>query len=157
MTTRPILFSTPMVIAVREGRKTETRRLTTKCEAGDELWVREAFRWDVKSLSQAKELYDARSPELGLLYRADCPNLSGSEIGWKPSIHMPRWLTRTWLKVVSVHREPLQSIDDAGAQAEGFASVGDFEAGWNDLNAGRGAAWWQQPDVFVVRFEVMGQ
>lgn len=42
MKERPILMTGWSVWAILAGRKTQTRRLKFKCEAGDWLWVRES-------------------------------------------------------------------------------------------------------------------
>jgi hypothetical protein len=139
---RPILFSGPMVRAILEGRKTQTRRLVklpsghefdgycpkpmfVMCSRpdqptgsrrvpspyghpGDRLWVRETF---------APAYFDDGKPG----YRADWTALDGvEEPTWKPSIFMPRALSRVALEVVSVRVERLQDITEEDARAEGF-------------------------------------
>ena len=130
MKERPILFSAPMVRAILEGRKTQTRRVVKSnwdakdddnwpmvmdedglwfrqaCpygQIGDRLWVREAFFIDEGKGS--------------VRYRA-----SGhvSPFGWKPSIHMPRWASRILLEITSVRVERLQDISEVDALAEGI-------------------------------------
>lgn len=85
----PIIFSAPMVRALLEGRKTQTRRLASsplaKVQPGDRLWVRESFH-----------------PEG--TYMADHPGDARS-MGWKPSIHMPRSASRLTLHVTDVRRQ----------------------------------------------------
>lgn len=112
MTDRPIIFSGPMVRALLDGRKTQTRRLASsplrRCEVGDRLYVRESW-------------CQADTPT-GFAYMADhSGNPRG--MGWRPSIHMPRSASRLTLIVEDVRFQPLQEISEADAIAEGIELI----------------------------------
>ena len=128
---RPIIFSSPMVRALLDGRKTQTRRaLNPQPETlpngfagsrlpyafGDRLWVREA----IDKVSEPGDVF----------YRADyeaAHGNSGQGLGWKSSIHMPRWASRITLTVTEVRVQRLQEISEADAVAEGiFHRPSDF-------------------------------
>lgn len=157
MKERPILFSAPMVRAILDGRKTQTRRYLTsdtnftcaeltklKCRygvPGDRLWVRETWCAVLPRKDGGLEYNGARlvTPPDGesveLWYRAD------GELGpisclfddgprWRPSLHMPRWASRLTLEVTSVRVERLQDISEEDAKAEGvtpLASIGESQ------------------------------
>lgn len=131
---RPILFSTAMVQAILDGRKTQTRRVVKpqpeytrgfvgpihwigdkdgkeiKCpygEPGDILWVRETW-------CPPHHLI----PESGYVYKAD----DNRPFRWKPSIHMPFAAARIFLRVKSVRVERLHDISEADVIAEGIKS-----------------------------------
>jgi len=138
MKEQPILFSAPMVRAILDGRKTQTRRIVKGdittigsmdylngqplegCSAtlgqcpfgvpGDRLWVRETWR----------------QGNTRVLYRTDdvCP----SQVRWRPSIHMPRWASRITLEITDVRVQRLQEISDEDALAEGLRSDGSLGA-----------------------------
>jgi len=153
---RPILFSTEMVRAILEGRKTQTRRVIKpkpwlidphkveynlwecgdgketyliKCpygKPGDLLWVRETWG-----------LYDTQ-PKDGpgkalLFYRAsDGESYELRYQLWRPSIFMPRWASRITLKIINVRVERLQDISEEDAIKEGAT----FRKGeWGELDA----------------------
>ncbi len=146
---RPILMSTPMVRALIEGRKTQTRRVVknpprlraagwSKIEygpicsqlpracpygrPGEFLWVRERFTWSVVEAGTTKRLLDS-SP----LYYAE--NEGWDDIKWKPSLHMPRWASRLTLELTGVRVERLNEITESDCWAEGIDEVdGCFDA-----------------------------
>jgi hypothetical protein len=136
---RPILFSAPMVRALLEGRKTQTRR---RC--ADHVNI-----YDTVSLNSAKITFDfhninstgqietcphgqpgdllwvretwfhprKNSPsKYNLSYRAGGDGLHK----WFPSIHMPRWANRLTLEITDVRVERLQGISENDALAEGI-------------------------------------
>lgn len=121
MTDRPIIMSAPMVNALLDGRKTQTRRLATsplrKAQPGDRLYVREAFvPWDAGVNPNVMTRADMALTDLKTGYRSLDYKCYGP---WRPSIHMPRSLSRLTLVVTEVRRQRLQEISDPDAEAEG--------------------------------------
>jgi hypothetical protein len=138
MKERPILFSTPMVRAILDGRKTQTRRLVSEThlpfiediiknlyrwdkrpfpygKKGDKLWVRETF----------VNLTENNDGKLFAAYKADFDSqafvgVGGKKCKWNPSIFMPRWASRITLEIISVRVERLQEISEQDAIAEGI-------------------------------------
>lgn len=138
MKERPILFSTEMVKAILEGRKTQTRRVikpqpndirespfvksgieTThgyeikpKYEPGDRLWVRET--WNVLDSDGCKPS-DISPIKERAIYKAN-----GDEYPfWRPSIFMPRWASRITLEVTNVRVERVRDISFENCLSEG--------------------------------------
>lgn len=147
MTDRPILFSAPMVRALQEGRKTQTRRLAWKdvacptsdgghiirrtgpspwqrIQPGDRLWVRENF-WH----APASMGFDATHGAHGHIAYTAGPGMGADAedraraygVKHRPAIHMPRWASRLTLTVTAARVEPLRAISDEDASAEGVA------------------------------------
>jgi hypothetical protein len=185
MKSHPILFSSPMVRALIEGRKTQTRRivkpqpltpfndaalrlLPRQCpygQPGDLLWVRETWFHPNKS----------NPSKYNLSYRADADAIHN----WYPSIHMPRWVSRLTLELTDVRVERLQAIGEEDAAAEGvvfeegpvvpypawcrepksghlFDSAKDcFESLWGIINGPE--SWDENPWVWALTFKVHHQ
>lgn len=150
MKERGILFSAPMVRALLDGTKTQTRRvadtgldtLARTCpygQPGDRLWVRETFfaygRWEKRH--NARTMRDeCRFVDMttgcgyAYQYAADNPNLAlaqgrGPTPAWttRPAIFMPRVASRVLLEILSARVERLQDINEADAVAEGTQPV----------------------------------
>jgi hypothetical protein len=191
VTDRPIIFSAPMVQALLAGRKTQTRRLATsplrRCEVGDRLYVREAFA--VRSIfTDVVEVgYEASKGAGHTEYVEQIPVTlaTGAKVTWpqnRPSIHMPRWASRLTLTVMDVRVEPLVSISDGDAIAEGIGcapgvpsysrfhvTVGSgktfisahpaecFARLWSSLHSNDGECWSDNPDVVALTFSVERQ
>lgn len=213
MKTRPILFSAPMVRAILEGRKTQTRRVVknsdveffdcgdardaviTFCEAGhsgpgfyvhcseyqdegsqnvacpygqpgDRLWVRETFcHWPEE---RAGDFGEVLAQPAQTLYRASPLRNSWSGTGnpedawspgmrWRPSIFMPRHLSRITLEITEVRVQRLQGISEEDAMAEGVAfdpqnAFGTFRHLWDSINSER-APWDSNPWVWALTFK----
>jgi len=143
MKQRPILFSTPMVQEIMEGRKTQTRRIadpqptkdlhtfispSTVLDGSDRTtWIysdKESSNCiEVKckygqpgDVLWVKETYSGNG--CGIIYKANgCEPVDGK---WKPSIFMPKDAARIWLKITNVRLEQLQGISRDDARAEGI-------------------------------------
>lgn len=210
---RPILFSAPMVRAVLEGRKTQTRRVVkpqpeapraiyepghcrevlfdslacsssgSPCSAvgwhwsmqcaggavisdgakvetlcpygkpGDRLWVKETF-----AVIPGQPYANGKEDDI-LVTKADCGPLHAALVSkWKPSIFMPRNLSRITLEITNVRVERLQDISEADAISEGVVPGGRFPMCargvyadlWDSIN-GEGS-WDKNPWVWVIEF-----
>ena len=148
MIERPILFSGPMVRAILEGRKSQTRRvLRVPDHPAVADWVLDSeYRAAARAPSESvAEQYVSTFPygrvpcrygrpgdrlwvretwrqgNTGVLYRADdiCP----SQQHWRPSIFLKRAACRLVLEVTAVRVERLQDISEADAMAEGVEAV----------------------------------
>ena len=178
MAERPILFSDPMVRAILDGRKTVTRRIVKpnlkgtrvgcytdasgvvielvhvdeedgdvidapgpRCPYGqsnDILWVREAYGFDLRG-----------DP----VYRANLRDLKPADGKWRPSIFMPKTVSRIALAVRDVTVERLHDITEAEARLEGFDSRSLFKQLWCNLNGDE--SWNANPLVWRVSFHVL--
>jgi len=162
---RPIMFETDMVRAILEGRKTQTRRVKFKCDAGDILWVRETFHYAGRGFP---------------VYKADAKDKEGNvyditKVGrWLSPYYMKMEHSRLFLRVENVREERLQDISESDCLCEGIIyNAGDgqcyidkgnikekrfskpkdkFACLWDGINAKRGCGWDANPVVKVIEF-----
>lgn len=175
MKERPILFNGPMVRALLDGSKTQTRRVSKadpdQCEdigifyaenpcpygrPGDRLWVRESYQRHTGPYGESF-IY---------AYRATDDDRLGP---WRPSIHMPREACRITLELTGVRVERLQDISEADARSEGLTDGGCLNCGnpepcgcdcptpsardsFVQLWESTGGDWHANPWVWVVEF-----
>lgn len=135
---RPILFSTPMVNAIRKGDKLMTRRIVKEnipignwdetlshCpyQIGNILWVRETTCWVM--LDHAHDLLEGAKDRTQFVYKAnvhpDWMEYAKEKYGykWKPSIFMTKDACRLFLEVTDIKVERLQDISKEDAINEG--------------------------------------
>lgn len=176
-----IQFSTPMVRAILDGKKTQTRRVAGRTSRygpeGTRLWVRETWA-DVNTESGPGLAYRAdhairfcsddafpveydRYPGCTFtMWNADlfCREERGckSDHHWRNPRFMPKWAARIWLEVTEIRLQRLRSITEADAIAEGCESREDFRRVWDGLYAGNPVKEWDaSPLVEVVTFTVV--
>lgn len=181
MKERPILFSGPMVRAIREGRKTQTRRVIKpqpEClqdvqaiqyhlatgeplivgrgcpygQPGDRLWVRETWQ-HCEHCGGVDYAADVNRPR-------NCRHCDATLGNWKPSIHMFREDARITLEIVGVRVERLQDISNEDCWNEGMSDATNpelkanrkwFSELWESIN-GPGS-WDLNPWMWVIEFK----
>ncbi len=147
---RPILFSTLMVRALVDGRKTQSRRSTLDRRGNPTVWRRLADDWARGEWDHRLWVREAfRRTGNGIVFRADDDVGSGP---WNPSIHLPRAASRLTLAVTGIAVERLQDISDADARREGAVGIADFENIWISIHGAR--SWRCNPEVVVLSFDV---
>ena len=181
MSEKGILFSGPMVRAILDGRKNQTRRICKcgfvaenplakgyfsddtgkivkpKYQSGDVLYVRETW---------ASFFYDQEIKKQYYWYKADYPDFPEDRPDewimedvssacpkdtWHSSMFMPKAAARIWLKVTGVRVERLQEITDDGARQEGVENREAFKELWGKINGE--TSWNVNPFVWVIQFE----
>lgn len=115
----PILFSTPMVQAILNGTKTQTRRVVGKMHTAFSL-DRQCPYGQVDCLLWVRETH-GYSNDGKLYYKADVcsPKYDKPANGWKPSIFLKKVDARIWLQITGIRVERLQDISYTDAKAEG--------------------------------------
>jgi len=163
----PILFSTPMVKAILEGRKSQTRRIVKDLpldwieqgftldfvaspennlcpygKVGDILWVRETH-----AIEESPNEYRM------VIFKATDPDYTGK---WKPSIFLKRKDCRIFLRIEAIAIERLQDITEQDSVCEGveydkfldLTARENFCCLWNSINGN----WDSNPFVWVISF-----
>lgn len=174
---RPMLFSTPMVQALLNGTKTQTRRLFNETiqlgnfdetlkksilKVGSIIWVRETF---AHSLNSNEFCYKADT---------DNPIYLDKSWKWKPSLFMPKSACRLFLEVTEIRIERLNEISESDAIAEGIeystefgyklysknsffskhlSASDSYMSLWEFINGQN--SWQENPFVFVYTFKVV--
>ena len=172
MNEHPILFSGPMVRAILEGRKTQTRRvMKPQPDEGKMRWT--GSHWEMYlgypighdvpislygqpgDLLWVRETWGTILDCEGYIYRADGPHDGVRR--WYPSIHMPRVASRLTLRITDVRVQRVQEISEEDARDEGtsglLTSMTGFPYLWNAINAKRGYCWADNPWVWALTFE----
>lgn len=156
MAEKPIIFSGPMVRAILDGRKTQTRRVVKHIPAlgPPENWcpkherarfaeivgdyrrfcpygTRGSYLWVRETWRLGEEPYDCG--DTSVHYRADPDECAGGP--WRPAIYMPRCASRITLCITDVRVERVQDVDAYDAVAEGCGvhpGSRDTQQSWED-------------------------
>lgn len=138
-----MIFSTPMVRALWDDRKTQTRRLLgegcqPRLQVGDRVYVRETFRISPDACEgwphQAEPCpgwidYAAGgshycfAPDFFAVLKAFgnvAVDWDALPQRWRPSRFAPRWTSRMFLTITDVRVQQLQDISEEDALAEGI-------------------------------------
>lgn len=126
---------------------------------GGYLWVRENFC-----------IADLGHGKLKTFYAADGDRIPDP---WKPSIHMPRKLSRITLQITDIRVQRVQDITEQDSLAEGItlplpesyaidcaekicgaaAMRSEFKRLWDSINGDRGYPWDLNPWVWAITFK----
>jgi hypothetical protein len=135
----PILFSTPMVQAILDDRKTQTRRVVKpqpverKAHDGykflhipntgavDSFVGNKCPYGQVGDVVWVRETWQHSLNPNEYCYKADTDNpiYLDKNWKWKPSLHMPKAACRLFLKITNIKVERLQDISEDDAVVEG--------------------------------------
>lgn len=164
-----MLFKPELIAEIKAGRKTQTRRVVKPGETAlratdDHVYYTEIpgkFSYTGLTTSIITEaVYDANSRikwQVGRVY-AICPGRGKPGVGF--------------IRLTAIQQERVQDIRDAGALAEGFPPDWIpwdtqelvltfprewYRLTWDAINTRKGTRWQDNPDVWVLTFEYVGE
>lgn len=144
---------------------------------GDQVWVRETLGHN----ADKGHYYEATGMNVGPLldYELEPSPSVGIPARTIPSIHMPRWASRSLLEIISVRVERLNDCSAADATAEGVApdqvrqisvfgandveraeiyrraAIAPYQRLWESINGA--GSWAANPWVWVIEFKQVPQ
>lgn len=159
----------PYVRPTYDEHKDHPKYWTPPCHTDDILYVRETWcdpsgtGWPIIFKADLPMHWDAEETENG-----EPADLRVEDCKWLPSIHMPKWAARIFLRVTDVRVERLQDITGDECPSEGvplysgpvggreacyrfcFADIWDDTIKPSDLDD---YGWSANPWVWVIKFE----
>ena len=171
-----LIFKAPLVRAILEGRKTQTRRVAKPVKHPDlgNLYAPGALVMEREPQHVINRACPYGQPGDRLWVRETFARIDGQtrpwietdyqatythgdRLGdtlgikkrWTPSIHMPRHASRITLEVTGVRVETLGVISHEDALAEGVSSIEEYKALWINING----AWLPETWVWVLDFK----
>ena len=156
----PIIFSTPMVKAILESHKNQTRRVV-KIKSGDYFATNKIIAGEVAADTRnyygfcsenedypcpygrvgdllwvretwAVDPYANRPGHRKILFKTDMID-PDYPIKWKPSIHMFKKYARIWLEITDIRVERLQDIRTGDILKEGTPRVSKSNDPWEAI------------------------
>lgn len=175
-----IIFTTEMVNAILDGRKTQTRRvIKPQPKDGADFfgWLlpdyeKIAFGFDavdsyhrnkygkVGDLLYVKEAWThSTHPLHKFMYKAHAERHSGLVVKWEPPRFMPKEAARIWLEITDIRVERLHDISANDIKAEGIIPSSfhfiDLYEQWQNLwiKIKGQKSWDANPWVWVISFK----
>lgn len=126
---KSIIFSTEMIKAILEGRKTQTRRLIKRPQSQikfeiENNIINELSKYNINDIVYVKEKYAIfenfqNTGKDKIIYEADQDN-NNFEIKYKSPLFMPEKYSRLKLKIYDIKVEKLHEISDYDCLKEGI-------------------------------------
>jgi hypothetical protein len=140
------LFTSENRLAIREGRKTQTRRIPASFKEinehpdgwefigfedelasfrlkGDESIFLVKLPWAIGDELYIKEPFHCPNPQaMPVSYKDNLEPQQSIRQTWQSPLFMPKWAARDWLRVTGVKVERLQSISELDCLKEGIGA-----------------------------------